>query len=194
MSGNNYSRPDVAKVLDGLKDFQKRTVDYIFRRLYTDEDRVKRFLIADEVGLGKTLVARGLIAKAIDHLWESIPRIDVVYICSNLDIAQQNIDRLNITNVPDFQFASRATLLPITMHQIKENKLNFVSLTPGTSFNLRSRAGRAWERVVLLHMLREAWGIQGMTLSNVMRSGVHKKNWRPSVAWFKKNKEIDDAA
>ena len=191
MSENNYTRPDVEKILSGLKDFQKKSVDYIFRRLYIDEDQVTRFLIADEVGLGKTLVARGLIAKAIDHLWDTIDRIDVVYICSNQDIAQQNIDRLNITNVPDFQFASRATLLPITMHQIKENKLNFVSLTPGTSFNLRSRAGRAWERVVLLHMLRKAWGIEGFTLSNVMRSSVQKKNWRPSVAWFRKNKEID---
>jgi len=36
--------------------------------MYLDEDKVHRFLVADEVGLGKTLVARGLIAKVIDHL------------------------------------------------------------------------------------------------------------------------------
>ena len=44
-----------------LKDFQKKTVSYVFRRLYKDSDMVDRFLIADEVGLGKTLVARGII-------------------------------------------------------------------------------------------------------------------------------------
>ena len=59
----------------------------MFRRLYLDPDPASRFLIADEVGLGKTLVARGLIAKAVDHLWDSIERIDVLYICSNQEIA-----------------------------------------------------------------------------------------------------------
>ena len=34
----------------------------------TDADGTSRFLVADEVGLGKTLVARGLIAKTIEHL------------------------------------------------------------------------------------------------------------------------------
>ena len=31
-----------------LKDFQRRTVDYVFRRLYLDSDPAKRFLVADE--------------------------------------------------------------------------------------------------------------------------------------------------
>ena len=65
-----------------------------FARLYTDDDCTRRFLVADEVGLGKTLVARGVIAKAIDHLWETVPRIDIIYICSNSNIASQNITKL----------------------------------------------------------------------------------------------------
>lgn len=40
--------------LAGLKDFQRRTVDYVFKRLYGD-DPTSRFLIADEVGLKKRL-------------------------------------------------------------------------------------------------------------------------------------------
>ena len=51
------SPPDVAAVLEGLKDFQRQTVEYVFRRLYLDDDHVRRFLIADEVGLGKKLEA-----------------------------------------------------------------------------------------------------------------------------------------
>lgn len=53
------SRPDLHKILDSLKPFQRATVEHAFRRLWTDEDRVDRFLVADEVGLGKTLVAKG---------------------------------------------------------------------------------------------------------------------------------------
>ena len=84
-------RPDVKKLLEPLKGFQRKTVDYVFERLYGPSPST-RFLVADEVGLGKTLVARGVVAKAIDHLWESTGRIDVVYICSNMAIAGQNLE------------------------------------------------------------------------------------------------------
>jgi RecG-like helicase len=57
-------------VLAGLKDFQRRTVDYVFERLY-GQNPTSRFLIADEVGLGKTLVARGIIARTIEHLQDT---------------------------------------------------------------------------------------------------------------------------
>ena len=52
-------------VLEGLKDFQRRTVEHAFHRLYTGDDSTQRFLVADEVGTGKTLVAQGVLAKAI---------------------------------------------------------------------------------------------------------------------------------
>ncbi len=115
-------RPDTAAILGQLKDFQQDTVDYVFRRMYLDEDCSRRFLVADEVGLGKTLIARGVIAKAIDHLWARTRRIDVVYVCSNADIARQNINRLNITGKKDFELASRITLLPITMQKLAQQK------------------------------------------------------------------------
>ena len=61
MSTDQEQKPDTAKILETLKDFQLQTVDYVYRRLYEDCDAVKRFLVADEVGLGKTLVARGVV-------------------------------------------------------------------------------------------------------------------------------------
>jgi hypothetical protein len=189
MTLNGSTRPDVDEVLDGLKDFQRDTVDYVFDRLYTDSDRVSRFLIADEVGLGKTLVARGVIAKAVNHLWDSVPRIDVVYICSNQSIAQQNIDRLNITADRKFQFASRATLLPVTLQQLKGNKLNFVSLTPGTSFKLLSQSGWMHERAVLYVLLREHWDVPQGVLRNVLRGNVTTDNWKSHLAWFERELE-----
>jgi hypothetical protein len=153
------TRPDVEKVLRGLKDFQRASVEYAFERLYGDDDPVHRFLIADEVGLGKTLVARGLIAKTIDHLWDETKRIDIVYICSSLDIAAQNIRRLH---VGDFEAAlpTRLTLLPRQVKDLRKNKVNFVSLTPNTSFDLKTSLGRAEERALLFWLLKRAWGIR----------------------------------
>ena len=191
MTTIGMERPQVDKVLSGLKDFQRDTVDYVFQRLYLDEDRTSRFLIADEVGLGKTLIARGLIAKAVDHLWDTIDRIDVIYICSNQDIARQNIDRLNITDEREFQHASRATLLPIVIDQLRGKRLNFVSLTPSTSFNLRSSTGWAWERAVLYNLLQEAWDVPEGTLKNVLRGDVGKKRWQELLDWFNTSQNID---
>lgn len=111
------NKPNIQAVLSGLKDFQLQTVDYVFQRLYLDENPAQRFLIADEVGLGKTLVAKGVIAKAIDYLWDKRKRIDIIYICSNYEIARQNINRLNITS-NGFSLASRITLLPLK-HEAK---------------------------------------------------------------------------
>ena len=99
--------------------------------------------MADEVGLGKTLVARGLIAKALDHLWDGphrVDRIDIVYICSNAQIARQNVRRLEIGG-GRFVRADRLTLLPREIHGLKANRVNYLALTPGTSFDLKSSMG-----------------------------------------------------
>lgn len=140
--GTRLERPDVETVLSRLKGFQRATVEHAFHRLYLAEDSTRRFLVADEVGLGKTLVARGIIARAIEHLWETIDRIDVVYICSNTQIARQNVGRLRIGTEGVFVNADRLTLLPINVHGLRENKVNYLAFTPGTSFDLKSSTGR----------------------------------------------------
>lgn len=184
----NTKRPDVDRIIKDLKDFQKRTVDYVFSRLYTEKKTDDRFLIADEVGLGKTLVARGVIAKAIHHLWEDINRIDIIYICANSNIARQNINRLNVTGETDFSFATRITMLPLEINKLEDNKLNFISFTPGTSFDLRSQGGRAIERILLYHILKDGWGF-GNTAGpkNLFQCGVKKDNWRRRLKNFNKN-------
>ncbi len=158
-SPTEHLRPESGVVLAGLKDFQRATVEYVFRRLYLDADCVRRFLVADEVGLGKTLVVRGVIAKAIDHLWEQTGRIDVVYVCSNTDIARQNINRLNVTGCEDFSLSSRITLLPITVGDMQHRRINFISFTPGTSFDLKDSAGMSTERELLYWLLEEPWSL-----------------------------------
>jgi hypothetical protein len=178
----------VADVLAGLKGFQRKTVDHVFRRMYDDPDPATRFLVADEVGLGKTLVARGLIAKTIQRLQEQhVKRIDVIYICSNAEIARQNIQRLNVTGQSDFSLASRITLLPLQLHRLNENGLNFVSFTPGTSFSMSSRGGTSQERAVLFHLLKKALGADALEHDGayrLLRGNKNDAGFRGEVAWI----------
>jgi hypothetical protein len=174
-------------VLAGLKDFQRRTVDYVFKRLHAEAKPVDRFLVADEVGLGKTLVARGLVAKTIHRLQErGVKRIDVIYICSNADIASQNIRRLNVTGRNDFNLSSRITLLPLQLRQLNRNGLNFVSFTPGTSFDFGHRGGQAAERALLVRLLEHAWGRSAVNRAGtyrLMRGGKRLDRFKDQVKW-----------
>jgi hypothetical protein len=155
-------KPDTARALRELKPFQRDTVDYVFARMYEDSPPSKRFLVADEVGLGKTIVARGLIARMIDRLWEKPDhRIDIVYICSNGSIARQNLNKLNFLRKWDYPIPDRITMLPKVLKDLECERLNLVSFTPGTSFNLGSSEGRAHERALLYWLLPEGWRERG---------------------------------
>jgi hypothetical protein len=172
MTRRRFERPNVAAVLGQLKDFQRETVEHVFQRLYLDDPPAHRYLVADEVGLGKTLVARGVIAKVVEQLWDRVERIDVVYICSNLDIARQNVNRMNVMGRDDFALASRITMLPTLTQQIAENKFNFVSFTPDTSFDIGQTSGRKEERLLLYHLLRRAWDVKGAGVMNLLQGAV----------------------
>lgn len=183
---------DLNRVLAGLKDFQRDTVEYVYRRMYTDDDCTPRFLVADEVGLGKTLVARGLIAKVIDHLQRNnVPRIDIIYVCSNSSIARQNIRKLNVTGQADFAMPSRLTLLPSRVQDLHRNPVNFVSFTPGTALEIASGAGRSDERVVLFYMLPDKWKKDRDGAINVLRGACKYHTFEYQIREFGYTAKID---
>ncbi len=146
----------VAEALAGLKDFQLKTVEYVFDRMY-DKGQDK-MLVADEVGLGKTIIAKGIIAKAYDRFLDSRSakkQFRVVYICSNQALASQNIRKLN--------FFDDATLLEPEINRLtylsrKDSRrddadFKISTLTPGTSFDNKSRFGEAHERAIIFALL-----------------------------------------
>ncbi|MCY4451342.1 MAG: hypothetical protein OXC01_05290 [Immundisolibacterales bacterium] len=176
-------RFEAAPALAPLKAFQRRTVDYVFDRLYGDRDPVRQFLVADEVGLGKTMVARGVIARTIEKLWDTTRRIDILYICSNQAIAAQNINRLNVLNRGDLALPTRMTLIPLQVRGeqgLDSNKVNFISLTPGTTFDLRSRTGVRRERALLRRLL-EGCVSRPRGLHNLLQVAAGVEGWNDAV-------------
>ena len=65
-----------------------------------------------------------------------------------------------------------------------DRKLNFVSITPGTSFNLRSSAGTAEERALIYVLLEGPWQFQ--------RGGAGASCW-PVTAEFESFAQFDRA-
>lgn len=180
-------KPDSAKVMRGLKDFQRVTVEHVHRRLWTDDDAVKRFLVADEVGLGKTLVAKGVIAKTVEHLWDTRKRIDIVYICSNQQIAQQNLSRLNVVDGQKLDHADRLTMLPTVIKRLNDRRINIVSFTPGTSFHVKGGGGKAPERVVLYWLLAAAYGrryVAPARWAKFFRGWSGQRSFDAQLGWF----------
>lgn len=158
---------DVERILASLKGFQRDAVEHVVDRLYGPDADSGRFLVADETGLGKSIVARGVVAASIAKLQDAahVERIDVVYICSSTDLAKQNLRRLNVTGDPHIGITSRLTLLALESSTLSAGsalggkKVNLVSFTPGTSFEMGWQTGSQEERQ-LLHVL-----LNGMTAS-----------------------------
>lgn len=72
------------RTLSGLKDFQRATVervDYLFRH---NQNRV---LVADEVGMGKTLIARGAIVKTARLRIEEKDDLSIISICRSQQLS-----------------------------------------------------------------------------------------------------------
>ena len=146
-------------VMKGLTPFQRATVEHI-ANLYAGGQR--RVLVADEVGLGKTLIARGVISKiACLREKEGDDLVKVAYVCSNASIAAQNISKLRIDG--DVQLTSAGSSRLSMQHlkiarergdeELKAHFIQITPLTPGTSFSISSGTGTMHERALILAVL-----------------------------------------
>ncbi|MGE7661314.1 DEAD/DEAH box helicase [Peribacillus sp. NPDC097197] len=149
------------EILSGLKDFQQATVERVYHLFTHDYARV---LVADEVGLGKTMIARGVIAKMARYHRYALndDLFKVVYVCSNQSIAGQNLAKLKIDQQVLLDGLSD-TRLSMQHLKIFENKFNpemkdhyiqLIPLTPSTSFDMTGGCGSVLERALMFAILK----------------------------------------
>lgn len=170
-----------------IKDFQRATAQRILH-IYKELGH-RRVLLADEVGLGKTFVAREVIN--LVRQWHKEELHDdffkVVYICSNANIADQNIEKLGMDNHRLNISESRLSMqhLYITLankrnaeaQQDGQMPESIIPLTPSTSFRFFSAQGTANERALIFDILRHVPAFQPYeeALSRFLSCGV--KSW-----------------
>ena len=140
-----------------LAEFQSAAVETICDRLM-DRGGSRRFLLADEVGLGKTVVARGVIEDILRR--RRGKALVVVYLCSNSEIADQNRTKLAPKAAPSLRRITQLAWSGSTA-----DTLQLYSFTPGTS--LSEGTGLAWERQLLLFLAHR-----------VLRQDIRKGKWR----------------
>ena len=189
MNGNEIVIDDI---INNLKDFQKATVEKVVELLNSNN----RVLVADEVGLGKTLIAKGVIAKLVEkhnRQKENTP-FKVIYVCSNATIALQNLKKLAIgdTEVSDVS-SSRLSMQHLKIYeQNKEaNKslIQLISLTPSTSFNVTSTSngGLADERALIYSFVTRLSFLKNYNKKRLYRFfklNVGKESWKYKVRYY----------
>ena len=176
-----------------LKDFQQKTVDHIID-MYVNKG-TSRFLVSDEVGLGKTMIARGVLSKlAEEYAKKGKTEFNAVYFCSNANIIMQNLRKLCFCNEMKPDKKASASDLRITMqsrtiyNQQKDAtsgvfRIHLIPLTPGTSIKISYSAGTNKERKLIFNVIGsilEDSGVDKSTIDSfrdIMRHGTDDNDW-----------------
>ena len=145
------------------KEFQLRTIERVLHA-FDPRRTVRRFLVADEVGLGKTVVARGVMERLLARKRRTgAGPLRVFYLCNSLAIAAQNRGNLlkalpeGAAQVEDAVCRVDRLTLVATQELPDESPLHLYTLTPDTSMpdrRGRARAGTARERALIHNILR----------------------------------------
>lgn len=137
------------------KDFQKATANRILEVFRGGQNRI---LLADEVGLGKTIIARDVIRQVSN--WNKLEMNDnhfkVIYICANINIANQNARKLGIKDLMNVS-ESRLSMQHLKIYQNRGNNHSYeqlIPLTPATSFSMTSGCGNQEERALMYAHLK----------------------------------------
>ena len=134
-------------------DFQIATANHVLDAFRNGQHRV---LVADEAGLGKTTVASEVVRQVrnLDGIFED-GIYCIVYVCCNLQIAQQNIDTLSDDGDTVDLAQSRLSMQHFVYYRKKTDLIKngqdtlVLSLTPATSFQMTLGTGSADERALI---------------------------------------------
>lgn len=137
------------------KDFQKATSNRILDVFRSGQNRI---LLADEVGLGKTIIASDVIRQISD--WhrnaKDVDQFKVVYICSNINITNQNARKLGLGGIINVS-ESRLSMQHLKIYQNRGRDCSYeqlIPLTPATSFSMTSGCGSQEERALMYAHLK----------------------------------------
>ena len=189
------------QTLAGLKDFQRATVEQIIEN-FANPVHSHRVLVADEVGLGKTIVAKGVIAQLlIDAIHNKNTRpLRVTYICSNLALANENREKLAVfDHIAQHKYVQEPSFGRLVELAIKpslatsDKLLEVCSLTPATSFTLTNSDGNVRERRIIYESLITHPQLinKQAELSLLFQSNVLPTTWEREASWFNNGRQID---
>lgn len=176
-------------------DFQEATAQRILH-MFKDMGH-RRILLADEVGLGKTMVAKRVIDLVKEwHKQEGDDFFKVVYICSNINIADQNIEKLGVDNkmnIHSSRLSMQHLFITLANKTIRDNVQDgsmpesIIPLTPSTSFRLTNSLGTAHERALMFDILKhdDRLAASEDELYDFFSDNV--KNWEDIVASYDKD-------
>lgn len=168
------------------KDFQEATAMRIVDLFKSGH---KRVLLADEVGLGKTIVAKTVVEELGKLCQANGDDYVVVYICSNAGIADQNCSKLGIDNEHQVRVSEgRLSMQHLMLAEAKKKgNVRLIPMTPATSFQMRSGAGTAPERALAYIIMHKSHicGTYSEELSLFLRTSFieTEKSWQDYIGW-----------
>lgn len=132
------------------KDFQNNSAERIVELFQSGQNRV---LLADEVGLGKTIVARAVVERMHKQTTTNGKSFKVIYVCSNQGIIRQNAHKLGIEEVVPLS-ESRLSMQHLVLFD-KKDKDYLIPITPATSLEQTNGYGNANERALIFSLICE---------------------------------------
>ena len=167
--------------------FQEKGADQIYQRLFSGKEGKKHFLLADEVGLGKTITAANVIERILENNTNALTRIG--YICSNLDLAQENKEKLmrNLKNAkPRIISGDRLSLFVFDYYGFYDSNTKYIFNELKDHFT--NDDNRLLQYIYLLAPINDSelffqyWDdYHDRTASN------YTNNWLNSLLYFKSN-------
>ncbi len=183
--------------MNKAKDFQMATAERIMEIF--SQSKHKRVLLSDEVGLGKTIVARTVVEKAMSlpGIWED-GIYWVVYVCSNQNIIRQNTKNLGFSDEEIMKLSDSRLSMQHLILQERKIKLGkgddtspkqLIPLTPATSFRETGGGGNASERALIFAILKKMpdLAIDNDKLSSLLKtSRLKSSSWQKIVASYER--------
>lgn len=131
------------------------------------------YLLADETGLGKTIVAREIIKKMYDKKRDGKKQFRVVYICSNMELAKKNIKKL-VDDIEDSCVSEVDRLSKVSKELIEPNYKPFKAYKV-TPLSFDCNGGDKDEYTLCYELYEEYRRRNGNNKNEINKNGHYKE-------------------